>query len=77
MVLRSGLRILFAGLAFGGCCAVWLGGLVQSMWHGVSPTDPIMLAGSTAVLLVAGLAAAALPARQASRVDPMLTLRND
>jgi ABC-type lipoprotein release transport system permease subunit len=45
------------------------------MWWGVSAADPVTFLGSTVVLMLAGLAASALPARQASHVDPAEVLR--
>jgi putative ABC transport system permease protein len=77
MILRSSLRVMLAGLLAGVCLAIWLTQFLQSMWYGVSPTDPFTLAGSAAVLVFAGLAAVSQPAWQASRVDPMDVLRNE
>ena len=77
MILRSSLRVMLAGLLAGVCLAISLTQLLQSMWYGVSPTDPFTLAGSAAVLVLAGLAAVSQPAWQASRVDPMDVLRNE
>ena len=50
-------------------------GLVRGLLHGVEPTDLRALAGGLAVLLAASVAAAYLPARRASRVDPIRALR--
>ncbi len=52
-----------------------IAGLVRGLLHGVEPTDLRTLAGGLAVLLAASVAAAYLPARRASRVDPIRALR--
>ncbi len=50
---------------------------LKSLLYNVSTTDPLTYAGVTAVLAAAALLAAYLPARRASRVDPMTVLRNE
>jgi len=49
--------------------------LLESMLYGISPVDPLSLLGAAAILIVAAIAAAIIPARRASRVDPMTALR--
>jgi len=49
--------------------------LVTRMLYGVSPDDPISVAGAAVVLLAVALLACYLPARWASRVDPLIALR--
>ncbi len=74
MILRESLGLVVAGLALGGAVA-WLGAaMIASRLYGVAPQDPLTLASATAVLLVVALLAAYLPARRASRVDPMAAL---
>ena len=59
-----GLAVSFAGT-----------GLVRSMLFGVEPTDPIAIVGGIVILLAAALVAAYLPARRATKVDPVIALR--
>ncbi|MGH9664992.1 MAG: FtsX-like permease family protein, partial [Bryobacteraceae bacterium] len=75
MVLRSGLRLVAAGLAAGiviGAAATRL--LANHIW-GVRALDPISFAAVPLLLLIVGLAASYLPALRATRVDPMEALR--
>ena len=75
MMLGQGLRLLVAGLVIGFIGAVAASRIVRSVLFGVSAGDPLIYACVTAVLIVAALAACWLPARRASRVNPMITLR--
>lgn len=77
LVMKDALRLLAAGLILGLPCALALSRLVSSMLFGVTPADRGTIAGAAATLVVFGLAAAFLPARRASRVDPMVALRNE
>jgi len=54
-----------------------LGRLASGLVFGVSPHDPLTLAASMLVLVMAGVAASAGPARRAARVDPMIALRQE
>jgi putative ABC transport system permease protein len=74
-VMAGALALIAVGLAVGCATAVVLGRTVASFLYGVSATDPAIFAGSVTVLTLAGVAAAFVPARRASRVDPMTALR--
>ena len=75
LVLRGASRSVVAGLAAGLALAVWAGRLASSFLFGVSPHDPLTLAGVGVLLAVVALVAASIPARRASRTDPSVALR--
>jgi putative ABC transport system permease protein len=75
MVLKSGLRLIAAGVAIGALASLALTRLLASQLWGVSPLDPASFAAAAAVLLVSGLAACYFPARRAARLSPMEALR--
>jgi ABC-type antimicrobial peptide transport system permease subunit len=72
---RTGVAPALAGIAVGLIGAVWLGGALQSQLFHVRPHDPAVLAVAALAVLSAASLAAAIPARRASRVDPVATLR--
>ena len=75
LVLGRGLRLTLAGVAAGGALAALLTPAAGGLLHGVSPTDvPTFLAVGALMTAVAALASY-LPARRASRVDPLVALR--
>jgi ABC-type antimicrobial peptide transport system permease subunit len=69
--------LLGLGLALGLAGAAALRGVVAGQLYGVKPLDPTVLSGVVGVLLLVGLASSALPARRASRVDPVTALRGE
>jgi predicted permease len=75
MILRETFGLVAAGLAMGGGLAYGVSRLIDSRLYGVAPQDPLTLAAATGLLLLVALSAAYLPARRASRVDPMVALR--
>ena len=75
MVLGQGMALVVGGLCLGVGVALALGQLGRGLLFGVGPLDPLTYVGVAFLLLVISLAACALPARQATRVDPMLALR--
>jgi predicted permease len=77
MIVRQGLIMVSAGLGVGLLAAWGLSHLVSGFLVGVSGTDPLIFAMVTLLLGVVALAACYLPARRATRVDPMTALRLD
>ena len=77
LVARDGLRLVAAGLLAGGAAAIASTRVLQTLLYNVTPNDPLTLTGVAALLAVTGLIASWLPARRASRADPMLSLRSD
>jgi macrolide transport system ATP-binding/permease protein len=75
MVLRQGVVIVAVGLGFGILLAAVLGSLVGGFLAGVSPFDPVTYVGVTVGLTLVAMLACYLPARRATRVDPMVALR--
>jgi predicted permease len=75
MVLRQIAVMAVAGIVLGAAAAVLLGHAAQSLLFGVAAAEPFALAGAAVVLGAVMLGAAYLPARRASRVDPMSVLR--
>jgi predicted permease len=75
LVLREGLVLVAIGLAAGFAGAVALQKAVANQVYGVRPLDPLVIGGVTVLLGMIALAACALPARRATRVDPVEVLR--
>ena len=77
MVLGSAFGQVALGLAIGIPAAIGAGKLMTTQLFDVQPWDPAMLAVATALLALAGLAAAVIPAWRAAAVEPMVALRTD
>jgi putative ABC transport system permease protein len=75
MVLRSGLTMIGAGIVIGELASFGLTQFLQNQIWGVSARDPVTLAAVVAVLVAVGVAACIVPARRATRVDPVVALR--
>jgi len=75
MMLSQGMRLLGGGLILGFAGAFALSRVIRSVLFGVSASDPLIYCTVTLVLAAAALFACWIPARRASRVNPMVTLR--
>ena len=75
LILRQGMSLVLAGVAIGLIAALVVGRFLSRMLYGVSASDPISIAGAAGVLLFVALLACYLPAYRASRVDPLVALR--
>jgi predicted permease len=75
LVMSSAIRMLARGVAFGLAAAWAASRVVSSMLFGLTANDPTTIAGALTVLLATGLLAAYLPARRATRIEPLAALR--
>lgn len=75
MILGQGLRTIFIGVALGIAGSLALTRTVESLLFGVTATDPLTFGGVTLLLVGAALLACYIPARRATKVDPMVALR--
>lgn len=75
MLLREGIRLQLIGVACGVVLSLVATRSLRSLLFDVAPADPVSVLGAASVLVVCGLAAVALPARRATRVNPNIALR--
>ena len=76
-VMLEGLILSLVGVGAGLVGSYALSRVFESMVFGITPTDPVTYGGVVIVLVVAAAGASLLPARRASRVSPMVALRNE
>jgi putative ABC transport system permease protein len=76
MVLLQSLKPVAAGIAIGLCGAFALTRLMKTLLYETSPTDPALLAAVSLLLISVAAVAGLLPARRASRIDPLTALRD-
>jgi hypothetical protein len=77
MVLKDGAIVVGLGLGIGLLGALALGGVISSQLFGVSPRDPLVLVSVLLSLGLVGIMASGIPARRATRVDPIEAMRSD
>jgi len=77
LILRQGLSLVSVGVVIGLAAALLTGRALSGLLFGVGGTDPVSLAGAALVLSVVALCACYLPARRATRVDPLMALRQE
>ncbi|MCG6954963.1 MAG: ABC transporter permease [Gemmatimonadetes bacterium] len=77
LMFRSSMLLAVIGVAVGLVATLGTARIVDSVAHGVSPTDPLSLAGAALLLLGAAALAAYVPARRATRADPLRALRSE
>jgi predicted permease len=77
MVVRQGMTMTLIGLAVGLVGVIALSRVMVGLLYGVSPTDPFTFTGVSIVLLLVALLACLIPARRATRVDPIVALRSE
>ena len=77
MVVRQGMLVALLGCALGVVAAAAVTRLIGDLLFGIAPGDPVMLLTTVAVLMPVALVACWLPARRATKVDPMVALRTE
>jgi putative ABC transport system permease protein len=75
LVVREAMVLAASGVLAGIVAAWWLSRLLNSLLFGVTPRDPLTYVGVAATLALVALLAAYVPARRATRVDPVVALR--
>jgi predicted permease len=75
LILREGMALALAGLALGLASAIVLSRLLTRFLYGITPSDPLTYGVATVLVGGVALAACAIPAWRAARVDPMVALR--
>ena len=75
MVMRSGLALAGAGVVVGLLASLAVTRVLGAELYGVHPADPVTLTAAALALLAAAVLACGVPARAASRVDPLTALR--
>ena len=75
MVVFQGMRLAVIGVVIGIGAAFWLARLISTFLFGVTARDPLVFGGVPALLTIVALLAVWIPARRASKVDPMIALR--
>jgi cell division protein FtsX len=77
LVIRRGVAYAAAGITVGAVAALFLTRLMEGLLYGVAPRDPATFAAVTGFLLAIAVAASAIPALRAARVDPLEALRSE
>src|SRR5258705_13826659 len=75
MVLRQGARLALVGVVIGTASALGLTPLMRSLLFGVTAQDPQTFAAVAVLLILVALLACYIPARRATRIDPLVALR--
>jgi ABC-type antimicrobial peptide transport system permease subunit len=77
LVLMHTMKLAAAGIVGGALASAGASGYLRAWLHGESAADPLVVTGAAAVLLSAALLASYIPARRASRIDPLIALKEE
>jgi putative ABC transport system permease protein len=77
LLMGRGARVIAAGVVLGLAAAIACGRVLQDLLYGVQPGDPVTFTAAAALLCVVAAIASYLPARRATRLDPVVAMRND
>ncbi|HLJ47862.1 MAG TPA: ABC transporter permease [Bryobacteraceae bacterium] len=77
LVVSEGMRPALAGIALGACGALALVGVLSKLVYGVNPADPVTFCAVTLLLSIVAVLACVIPAYRATRIHPVIALRNE
>jgi predicted permease len=75
LVVRNGAKLSIVGFVIGAAAAVVMTRFIKSLVFGITTTDPVTFVGAAILLMIVALLACYLPARRATKIDPMVALR--
>jgi putative ABC transport system permease protein len=77
MILREGMLPVLCGMTFGLAASLVVNNILRSQLVGISPYDPVSMAGAPVALILIAVVACVVPARRALSIDPAVALRHD